>query len=307
MGTPYSIEIFVPDGDPEGLRIVSLKNWTGVGLVFQRRSWEKTKSRTEFDQTGVYVLLGHDEQDADLPILYIGQTDELRTRISSHDIKKEFWDRCVVFASSNNFLNRAHVTWLEWALHKRATTIGQCKLENKQVPQEPSLSEAERADMQAFYSQILQILPLISVRSFEEPQSIRVATHRKPAPQTNTRSEERIDTRDTLIVPAHKTGFEKEFLGNNCWFPIRISGGMLDKIKYIAAYQIRPTMAVTHIAEVDRILPYGDSGKYKLVFRQPAREIKPVRLGKAHKYAMQSHRYTHLDLLEKASTLADIL
>jgi hypothetical protein len=38
---------------------------------------------------------------------------------------------------------------------------------------------------------------------------------------------------DTIIMPAKWEGFEKEFLGNHCWFDIRIAGGKPDKIKYI--------------------------------------------------------------------------
>ncbi len=34
-------------------------------------------------------------------------------------------------------------------------------------------------------------------------------------------------------MPAKWEGFEKEFLGNHCWFDIRIAGGKPDKIKYI--------------------------------------------------------------------------
>ena len=41
---------------------------------------------------------------------------------------------------------------------------------------------------------------------------------------------------DTIIVPAQKEGFEKVFLGENCWYAIRISGGMLQNIKRIAGY-----------------------------------------------------------------------
>jgi hypothetical protein len=43
-------------------------------------------------------------------------------------------------------------------------------------------------------------------------------------------------TPDTVIVPAQKEGFDKVFTGENCWHAIRISGGMLKKIKFIAAY-----------------------------------------------------------------------
>jgi len=33
---PFSIRIFVPGGDPDGLRIVEKSNWTGVGVAFNR-------------------------------------------------------------------------------------------------------------------------------------------------------------------------------------------------------------------------------------------------------------------------------
>jgi hypothetical protein len=45
---------------------------------------------------------------------------------------------------------------------------------------------------------------------------------------------------DTIIVPAQKDGFEKVFLAANSWWAVRISGGMLPKIKYIAAHQSQP-------------------------------------------------------------------
>jgi len=34
--TPFSLRIFVADGDPDGLRIVEWSNWVGRALVFRR-------------------------------------------------------------------------------------------------------------------------------------------------------------------------------------------------------------------------------------------------------------------------------
>ena len=70
------------------------------------------------------------------------------------------------------------------------------------------------------------------------------------------------------------------FLGEDCWHAIRISGGMLEKIKYIAAYQSQPVSAITHYAPVDRIEPYGEGGKYKLVFSMKAKPIGPIPFGR---------------------------
>lgn len=81
MASPYTIEIFVPTGDPEGLNIISLKNWTVIGLVFPRLSWAEHKNRQEFRQAGVYILSGYGDDDQDIPTLYIGQTDELKKRL----------------------------------------------------------------------------------------------------------------------------------------------------------------------------------------------------------------------------------
>ena len=53
--------------------------------------------------------------------------------------------------------------------------------------------------------------------------------------------------------------------------------GKLADIKYIAAYQVTPISAVTHVAEIDTIEPYGDKGKYRVNFLSPAQEIDPVR------------------------------
>lgn len=300
---PYSIEIFVPDGDPEGVRVVSLKNWTGVGVVFPRRQWVDTKRRREFDKTGVYILSGYAADDEDLPLIYIGQTDELRKRIEQHHRAKDFWDFGVVFVSTNDFLNRAHVTWLEWALYDRAARARRCAFDNNQVPQEPSLSEAERADMEAFLAQMLQVFPLIGTRVFEEPKAISVPGAVEPT------GESRRDRAkwDTIVVPAKREGFERVFLGEDAWYAIRIGGGMVDQLKYIAAYQTNPTSAITHVAPIERIEPYGDSGKYKVVFAAPAKEIAPIPYGDAPSGAMQGPRYTSRDALDKAKTLVDLL
>jgi hypothetical protein len=101
--------------------------------------------------------------------------------------------------------------------------------------------------------------------------------------------------------------FDKVFIGENAWYAIRISGGMLPKIKYIAAYQSQPVSAVTHFAPVARIEPYGETGKYKVVFSEPAQPIGPIAFGSAPSGAMQGPRYTTLKRLRTAKTIVDLI
>jgi hypothetical protein len=149
-GDPFTIRIFVPDGDPEGVRIIDRMNWTGLGIAFPRSKWQDVKQRAEFKRTGVYILVGYQGQDDDLPTLYIGQADGVGTRLDSHYQSKDFWDWGIVFVSNSGGLNRAHVTWLEHALVNRVTKTKRCHLDNGNIPQEPALTEAEKADTQGF-------------------------------------------------------------------------------------------------------------------------------------------------------------
>ena len=169
-----------------------------------------------------------------------------------------------------------------------AHQAGQCHLDNATHPKEPSLSEWERADTLGFFGEMLRILPLLGVRVFEEP--VPVATVDGTGCQPGAASG---DQRDTVVVPAQEDGFQEVFLGQDCWYAIRISGGMLPRIKYVAAYRTAPTSAITHYAPVERIEPYGDGGKYRLVFSEPAKEIRlsPTALGSR---ALQRGRTTRV-------------
>jgi hypothetical protein len=71
---PFFIRLLVATGAPEGLRIVEKSNWPGVGVVFNRTNYKEVVNRSEFDKTGVSVLVGASD-DSILPTIYIGEGD----------------------------------------------------------------------------------------------------------------------------------------------------------------------------------------------------------------------------------------
>ncbi len=302
MAEPYTIHIYVPDGDPEGIRLISRMNWTGLGLAFPRAKWPEVRQRfKELSQPGVYILVGDIEED-DRPTLYIGQGEEVRSRVDFHYQSKDFWNRGIIFISSSRHLNRAHITWLEYGLIDRADRVKRCHLDNGNMPQEPALVEAEKADTMSFLKEILQILPLVGIRALEssvvaEPKATTASTMIKAGD----------DKPDTVIVPAQKENFEKMFLGEKCWYSIRISGGMLERIKFIAVYVGAPVKAITHYAPVNRIEPYGETSKYKLVFSEAAKPIGPIPLGRLTPVAMMGPKYTTFEKLKAATKLSDLV
>ena len=112
---------------------------------------------------------------------------------------------------------------------------------------------------------------------------------------------------DTIVVPALEEGFREVFLGENCWHAIRISSAMVERIKWIAAYQTAPVSAITHVAPVDRIERFKRTSKYIVHFAEPAHEIAPITFPKGRRdLIVQSPRYTSFRRLSKAKTLSGI-
>jgi hypothetical protein len=135
------------------------------------------------------------------------------------------------------------------------------------------------------------------------------AEPKDPAGVSPERRESRRQRRaksDTIVVPAREEGFRLVFIDENQWYQIRVGAAMKDKIKYIAAYRVAPVSAVTHIAEVASIKPYKDTGKYVVLFKAPAQEIKHIPL-KESKNSPQGPVYVERDKLLSAACLEDAL
>jgi len=112
---------------------------------------------------------------------------------------------------------------------------------------------------------------------------------------------------DTIVVPAREDGFQETFLGENRWYAVRIHSSMIPQIKHIAAYRVAPISAITHLAPVNKIVPWKDTGKYCLEFAEPARQIGPIKLDQPGRgKAPQAPRYTSMERLVQAKTLSDV-
>ena len=311
VGEAFNLQIFFPGGDPNGVRVIKRDFRTGQALYFPRQKWSEAKGQEECRRLGVYILGGHkdldDGSEDDLPTIYIGQTSDLRKRIDQHDQEPEmdFWDWGILFSSASDDLNKAHVDWLEQALIRRASEIKQSRVKNRTQPHQTKLSQAERANMENYMRDMLQILPLVGVLALQEPTVIR--PEKVQIKKSNSQKPENNNSCDMLIVPAKEEGFKSVFLGEGRWRAIRISSKYLNQIKYICAYQSAPISAVTYWAEVEKIEPYGDKGKYQLFFKSKAQKLEhPLRYENLPQGFMQGPKYTNFEIFKKAKTLKEL-
>lgn len=107
---------------------------------------------------------------------------------------------------------------------------------------------------------------------------------------------------DTIVCPAHEDGFRETFLGERCWYAIRISKKVIPRLKFIAIYVTGKVRHVSHYGRVKSIEPYRRSGKYIVCLDGKPKEIGPIPWRKG--VVIQSCRLTLMSKLKSASTLA---
>ena len=170
---PFKIEIFMAEGQPDGLRVVEKSNWNGQGIVCPRGRYPEVKKRPKFSgkfsQSGVYLLIGRDGEQ--LPLVYVGETEEVRSRLDQHYKNKDFWQEAIVFTRTGTPLNKAQVKYLEarlMELARRAEKQKRAEVEGKNNPQRPTLSDADQAEMEGYLDEVRSLLPVLGVGFFED-------------------------------------------------------------------------------------------------------------------------------------------
>lgn len=143
--TPKTIQIFLPSGDPQGTRVAELT--TRIVQVFEvpRSLLGDFFKMPESSQVALYFLTGSEGDGGD-PSVYIGQTGDLKTRLSEHNQKKDFWQKALVLISRTNSLTQTHTLFLEWHCLQAAKAAGRYVLENGNAGSKPHTPAPLEAD-----------------------------------------------------------------------------------------------------------------------------------------------------------------
>jgi hypothetical protein len=118
-----TIQIFLPAGDPQGIRIAEITTRIVQVIEVPRSLLPEFLKMHESTQVALYLLFGEAEDGAD-PQVYIGQTGDLRARLAAHNKEKEFWQRALVLVSRTNSLTQTHGLFLEWHCLQAARKAG---------------------------------------------------------------------------------------------------------------------------------------------------------------------------------------
>lgn len=158
-----SVRLFLPDGNPAGLMIAEVVNWTGKVLCAPRHRLADLIERREAAKTGVYILTGPDPDRFGGTIAYVGEADSVGTRLRRHDADDamDFFDRAAMVVSNDDNLTKAHARFLEGRLIRLAIDAANAKIMNATAPDFSRLPEADLADMASFLDQLTIVLSII--------------------------------------------------------------------------------------------------------------------------------------------------
>ncbi|SHO48706.1 GIY-YIG nuclease family protein [Anaerocolumna xylanovorans] len=166
MNFGKSIRLFLIEGIPDGRWMCELSNWTGKAYKIPRTYVKSSCDRQELKNTGIYFLFGKDDESG-IDQVYIGEAENIYSRLMQHLSEKDFWNECVVFISKDNNLNKAHVKYLENKIYTLAKEAGRYKLTNSNTPTLSSLSESDGAEMDEFIENAKLLLSAVGHKVLE--------------------------------------------------------------------------------------------------------------------------------------------
>jgi len=155
-----TIKMYLAHGDPKRLRTAELSNWTGKAVAGPRSEFEDVLAREESERSGIYLLTGTDPETGS-PAIYIGEAENIRSRIKSH-VDTDFWNQAIYFVSKDENLTKAHIRYLEGRLIELSRTAARALVTNGQSSG-AKLPESDREDMEVFLEKICQLLPVLGV------------------------------------------------------------------------------------------------------------------------------------------------
>lgn len=163
---PQTIQIFLPAGDPRGVRVAEITTRIVRVIEVPRSQLADFLKMPEAQQVGVYFLMG-ELSEAGLPRAYIGQSGNVGTRLVQHNQNKDFWNRALVVISLTNSMTQTHALFLEWFAIAEATKAGRYSLENGNAGSQPYTPAPLQADCHEFHETAATLLATLGQPLFE--------------------------------------------------------------------------------------------------------------------------------------------
>ncbi|PKP79140.1 MAG: DUF4357 domain-containing protein [Alphaproteobacteria bacterium HGW-Alphaproteobacteria-3] len=190
---PRSINIFLLDGDPNGIRVAQISMSTIQAIAFRRNQLRRVREAfPEIERPGVYILIGSDEQESGGHIGYIGESEGVGARLTHHNSNengrdsKSFWTDTVVLISKDENLTKSHARYVEACLIRSISHNPRWSIPNSKRPSEDAgkLPLQDRAAMDEFVDQTKTLVGALGWDLFREMRGRPVDAAEPPGENT---------------------------------------------------------------------------------------------------------------------------
>lgn len=173
---PQTIQIFLPHGDPSGIRMAEITTRTVRVFDVPRSLLSAFLTMPESSQVGLYFLFGGDADDG--TACYIGQSGNVGGRLKQHVVGKDFWERAIVAVSLTNTWTDTHVGFMEWEAISRASQTSRYQLLNGNA----ASNRYTPAPLEADCNEYLETISvLIATLGYPAMEPIRKASRETPS------------------------------------------------------------------------------------------------------------------------------
>jgi len=169
MSRGITITNYLVNGNPEGISLSYVSNWTGQAVKIPRNAFFETKEFPELNRPGIYYLIGSNDEKPEETLIYIGEANHLFDRITYHmkDADKSFFELIIAFSSKDDNMTVSHTKYLEAKILEEIFEKSGYKVVNKKDGNSVSLPQMVRDEMDTYFDNMKILLPTMGFDLFK--------------------------------------------------------------------------------------------------------------------------------------------
>ena len=154
-----SFTILVPEStQTSSIEIIS--DDVALKMAVVERNSVRSLNEVDWEQPGVYILLSRHDSNGGWSA-YVGKATGLRSRLSYHKNKKDWWYRALLIRSDRtDGFNSAEIGWLEGRFYD-LLKAADVELDNAQEPDDKTLPLRSQRPLERFIQPVRRVLMML--------------------------------------------------------------------------------------------------------------------------------------------------